>query len=666
MKGVYNRILQLREEINRHDYLYYVLASPEITDREYDSLYTELRELEQANPDLITPDSPTQRVGGEPLEEFENVEHALPMMSLDNTYSKDEVHSFDKRTRKLLKEEHFTYVVEPKIDGVAVSLRYEHGKLVTGATRGNGKIGDNITANIRTIRSIPLRLKGPDSDRSVFEVRGEVFMPKTGFTELNRKREDAGLAPFANPRNAAAGSLKLLDPSTVAARPLDAIMYGTGMVAGQAFPTHCRFLENLKASGIKTVPVYWKCDNIHTVLARLDELQGQRHDFDFEIDGAVIKVNETRLNRKLGATAKNPRSAIAYKYNPEQARTTVTGIRVQVGRTGVLTPVADLEPVTVSGSVVARATLHNEDEITRKDIRIGDSVMVEKAGEIIPAIAKVLREERTGSESVFRMPSNCPACAGPVTRREGEVALRCENLRCPAQLKRRVNHFASREAMDIEGLGASLVEQLVDRRLITDPSDIYSLQMEGLLQLERMGSRSAEKLLGNITESKTREYHRVIFALGIPHVGTRNAQLLAEVFPSIDELISASPDRLEQAPSIGPTVAGSISKFFAHRDNITVIDRLRLAGIRMKRADTPAGSRNLEGIRFVLTGTLPSLSRKEATDRIRDAGGTVSSSVSEKTDYLLAGDKAGSKMQKAQKLGTRILDEAGFIRLLEQ
>ncbi len=666
MNGVYKTILRLREEISRHDYLYYVLASPEITDREYDSLYKELQELEQSNPTLIASDSPTQRVGGEPLEVFENVEHTLPMMSLDNTYSKDEVLSFDKRTRKLLQKEQLTYVVEPKIDGVAVSLRYENGKLVTAATRGNGRVGDNITANIRTIRSIPLQLRGAHSRFPIFEVRGEVFMTKPGFTELNRKREDAGLAPFANPRNAAAGSLKLLDPAMVAARPLDAIIYGAGLIAGQTVPTHSGFLKSLKTAGIKTVPVYWECEDIHTAVKRLEELHALRHDFDFEIDGAVIKVNEASLSRKLGATAKNPRSAIAYKYNPEQARTTVTGIRVQVGRTGVLTPVADLEPVAVSGSVVARATLHNEDEIARKDIRVGDSVLIEKAGEIIPAIVKALREERTGSESVFRMPFRCPVCSGPVRRREGEVALRCENLQCPAQLKRRVNHFASREAMDIEGLGASLVQQLVANRLITDPADIYTLRIQSLLQLERMGSRSAEKLVENIEESKNREYHRVIFALGIPHVGSQNAQLLAAEFPSIDELMSASPDRLEQVPTIGPTVAGSINNFFAHEYNIPVIDKLRSAGVQMKQTRKPSEAHRLEGVRVALTGTLPGLSRKEATERIRNAGGTVSSSVSEKTDYLLAGNKPGSKMEKAKRLGTRILDEAEFIRLLKQ
>ncbi len=666
MKNIHERLRQLREEISRHDYLYYVLASPEIADRDYDSLYSELQKIEQANPALITPDSPTQRVGGQPLEAFEEVEHKLPMMSLDNTYAKDEVLSFDKRTRKLLNGEKPTYIVEPKIDGVAVSIRYEHGKLLTGATRGNGRVGDNVTANIRTIRSIPLQIAGPDSECPVFEVRGEIFMPKSSFAQLNRKREAAGLAAFANPRNAAAGSLKLLDPAMVAARPLDAIMYGTGMVEGRSFPTHCSFLESLKADGIKTVPIYWKCKNIQAVFTRLDELQAQRHDFEFEIDGAVIKVNETNLNLKLGATARNPRSAIAYKYDPEQARTTVTGIRVQVGRTGVLTPVADLDPVKISGSVVSRATLHNEDEIARKDIRVGDSVVVEKAGEIIPSVVKVLLEERTGSESVFRMPPRCPSCAGPVTRREGEVAVRCENLQCPAQLKRRVNYFASSEAMDIEGLGTSLVEQLVETQLISDPADIYALRLESLLKLERMGHKSAEKLLGNIVLSKKREYHRVIFALGIPHVGSQNARLLAESFPSMDELMNATPDQLEQVPTIGPTVAKSINRFFAHPDNIPVIDKLRMAGINMKSTDTPAASLKLEGLRFVLTGTLPAMGRKQAEERIRREGGSVSSSVSEKTDYLLAGDKPGSKMAKAEKLGVRILDEAEFIRLLEK
>jgi DNA ligase (NAD+) len=660
------RAEELRKELQHHDHLYYVLAAPEISDRDYDRLYRELLELERAFPQLVTPDSPTRRVGGKPLTEFGSVTHSVPMMSLDNTYSRQEVTAFHDRTVRILGTSDFTYVVEPKVDGVAVSLRYENGSFVTGATRGNGRMGDDITENLLTIRSLPLRLTGKAAEAPVFETRGEVYMTRNGFAHLNRQRQEEGLAPFANPRNAAAGSLKLLDSSVVKKRPLNAVIYGMGLIEEIKLPTHIALLEELRRASFVVPPLYWECSSIEEALSKLDELHAKRHDFEFEIDGAVIKVNETLFRDRLGATAKNPRSAIAYKYDPEQARTRITGIRVQVGRTGVLTPVADLEPVSVSGSVVSRATLHNEDEILRKDIRIGDMAVIEKAGEIIPAVVKILKDKRSGSEVEFRMPSACPICGCETARREGEVALRCENLQCPAQLKRWVRHFASRDAMDIEGIGDSLVEQLVDRQLIHDPADLFMLSTADLLTLDRMAEKSASKLEASIEESKKRDYWRIIHALGIPHVGSRNAQLLEDSFPSITELMNADSARLEEVATIGPVVARSIEQFFARERSRSVIEKLAAAGLVLERRKEPGqGPQKLKGARFVLTGSLPNLGRKEAAELIRTNGGTVASSVSEKVDYVLAGENPGSKIEKAARLGISVINENTFRQLLQ-
>ncbi len=657
-------IEKLRVELNRHNQLYYIDARPEVSDREYDSLYHRLEELEAAHPDLATPDSPTLRVGGAPLDQFSHVQHAVPMMSLSNTYSRDELVEFDQRVAKLVGAQGQAYILEPKVDGVAVSLRYENGILVTGSTRGDGRVGDDITANLRTIHSVPLRLQ-TEEPPAVLEVRGEVFMPRAGFAAINESRQENGDEPFANPRNAAAGSLKLLDSRQVAQRPLDAVFYAVGECDGVDFASHKDLLAGLSALGIRTPHRYWDCADIEEALAALDLLEGMRHEFAFEIDGAVLKVNDRSLYGALGSTAKSPRWSVAYKYEPERAETVVNDITVQVGRTGVLTPVAELEAVSVAGSVIRRATLHNESEIERKDIRIGDRVLVEKAGEVIPAVVEVLVSARSGDERVFKMPTACPECSEPTTRREGEVAVRCENLQCPAQIKRWVRHFSARGAMDIEGLGDVLVDQLVDSELINGPADLYRLEKEQVAALERMADKSAENLLSGIAASRDREFWRVLFAFGIRHVGQKSAQVLEERFESIDQVAAASQDDLEDIPDIGPIVAASIREFFASEPSLALIASLREAGLNMRRSASfkPSGG-PLAGKTFVLTGALEGCTRDEAGARIRERGGKVSSSVSGKTSYVVAGSDAGSKLAKAEKLGVTVLDEAQLNELL--
>ncbi|MBA4388255.1 MAG: DNA ligase (NAD(+)) LigA [Verrucomicrobia bacterium] len=660
------RILELRETLARHNHLYYVLASPEITDRQYDQLYRELEDLEKEFPSLVTPDSPTRRVGGEPLSEFTQVRHSVPMMSLANTYSRDELTDFDTRLRKLAGPEKFTYILEPKIDGLAVSLRYENGVLAVGSTRGDGKTGDDITANLRTIRSIPLRLRPSGREPAVLEVRGEVYMTRDGFARLNEARQEAGEEPFANPRNAAAGSLKLLDPRTVAQRPLDAIFYAVGEVSGLEFRTHAGMIETLQALGFKTASRSWACADAGDVLRALDELLKLRHTFPFEIDGGVVKVNERFLYDMFGATAKSPRWAVAYKYEPERAETTVRDITVQVGRTGVLTPVAELEPVPVAGSVVSRATLHNEDEIRRKDIRIGDRVIVEKAGEVIPAVVEVKTSARTGREKAFKMPDACPVCGGAVSRRENEVALRCDNLQCAAQIKRWIRHFAARGAMDVEGLGEALIDQLVDNGLVKNPADLYALKLEQIAGLDRMAEKSGQNLLDGVDASRKRDFWRAIFAMGIRHVGAKSAQTLEEHFADIDALMQADEASLTGIRDVGPVVARSIVSFFRQERNVDVINRMKLAGINFKRSSTavrPGG--RFAGRTFVLTGTLSGFTRDEAGRKIRELGGDVSSSVSKKTAYVVAGAEPGSKLDKARQLGVAVLDEEAFVALLK-
>ncbi|MEN8254650.1 MAG: NAD-dependent DNA ligase LigA, partial [Verrucomicrobiota bacterium] len=578
------------------------------------------------------------------------------------TYSKEELVEFDRRIRKLIPEEAFDYILEPKIDGVAISLRYENGELVRAVTRGDGTTGDDTTANIRTIKSIPLRLSDM-MPPAVLEVRGEIYMDTAGFAKLNEKRQEAGQEPFANPRNACAGSLKLLDPREVAKRPLDAIFYATGELEGIAFETHEQMLQTLKNYGLRITPNYWLNQTIEEVLDQLDILENMRHEFPFEMDGGVIKVNERQLYEPLGSTAKSPRWAVAYKYEPEQAETTLHSISIQVGRTGVLTPVAELEPVQLAGTTVKRATLHNEDEIRRKNIKIGDRVIIEKAGEIIPAVVKVLSEKRTGVETEFAMPSVCPVCGGEVEKREGEVALRCTNLQCPAQVKNWIAHYASRGAMDINGLGESLVEQLVDGGLVKNPAELYALKKVEVLGLERMGEKSADNLIKGIGESKARPFEKVLFGLGIRHVGKGAATILANEFKNIDALMAADAEKLETLRDIGPIVGKSVVEYFQNPGTRTVIDQLRSAGVNFEQAET-GGSNELAGLTFVLTGSLETMSREEGGDKIRARGGKVSSSVSKKTSYLVAGASAGSKLAKAEELGVTILNEEQFIALL--
>lgn len=577
-----DQILALRRDIERHTYLYYTKAAPEITDREFDAMLASLEVLEKEHPELSDINSPTQRVGGAPLDAFSQVSHAQPMLSLANTYDRDELAEFDNRVKKLLGGAPYAYVLEPKVDGVAISLTYENGKLTTAVTRGDGRTGDDVTANIRTIRSIPLLLHS-DAPPKHIEIRGEVYMSVSGFNTLNETREQAGLAPFANPRNAAAGSLKLLDASTVAQRPLDAVFYAVGACEGITFETHVALTEQLHAFHMKTFTRQWPCAGMDGLNHALDDLLEHQAEFDYQIDGAVIKVNQVAHYAELGATAKSPRWAISYKYEPEQATTRLKAITIQVGRTGVLTPVAELEPVQVAGTTVSRATLHNEDEIRRKDIRVGDSVIIEKAGEIIPAIVRVLVEQRSGDEQPFHMPNSCPTCGMPAEKREGEVAYRCVNLQCPAQLKNWVRHFAARAAMDIEGLGDVLVDQLVDQNCIRDPSDIYSLQQETLAGLERMGEKSAIRVLDGVATSKCRDMWRLIAGLGIPHVGTKAAQTLESHFASLAELALADVETLEGIDEIGPIMAASIYNFLRDPRIAEMIERLRSQGVNTER-----------------------------------------------------------------------------------
>ncbi len=656
------RIDALRTDIERHNRLYYIDAAPEITDREYDRLLQTLEELEKEFPEFSSANSPTRRVGGAPLARFDSVRHAVPMMSLSNTYSKEELAEFDVRIRKLVPEESFDYILEPKIDGVAISLRYENGELVRAVTRGDGTTGDDVTANVRTIKSIPLRLNDM-MPPAVLEVRGEIYMDTRGFAKLNEQRQDAGLEPFANPRNACAGSLKLLDPREVAGRPLDAIFYATGELDGIDFETHEQMLLTLRNYGLRITPQFWLKDSIAEIIDQLDALEAMRHEFPFEMDGGVIKVNQRRLYDDLGYTAKSPRWAVAYKYEPEQAETLLHAISIQVGRTGVLTPVAELEPVLLAGTTVKRATLHNEDEIRRKDIRIGDRVIIEKAGEIIPAVVKVVTEKRTGDETEFSMPTRCPVCDSEVEKREGEVAVRCTNLQCPAQVKNWLTHFASRGAMDINGLGESLVEQLVDGGLVKTPAELYALQKVEVLGLERMGEKSADNLIKGIEDSKTRPFEKVLFGLGIRHVGKGAASILANEFKTIDALMAADIQTLENIHDIGPIVGKSVVEYFQAPETRAIIDQLRAAGVNFEQA-AAGGSNELEGLTFVLTGSMETMTRDEAGDKIKARGGKVSSSVSKKTSYLVAGEAAGSKLTKAESLGVTILNEEQLIALL--
>lgn len=659
------RAAELRRLIEQHNRRYYQEAAPTISDREYDELYRELAELEKQHPELVAPDSPTQKVGGAPLSAFSQVTHRAPMLSLDNTYSEEEVAEFYARLQRLLPDEKIPVVIEPKVDGVAVSLLYENGRLKYAATRGDGTVGDDITQNVRTIRSVPTILKG-DAPR-VLEIRGEVYMEKRGFAQLNEARIKEGLPPFANPRNSAAGSLKQLDSAITAQRPLGIVLYGTGALEGAELSRHSELFPLLKELGLKTPEHWWIADSIDEVLGAIRELDRIRRDFIYETDGAVVKVDSFKQRQALGFTAKSPRWAIAYKYAAERVETRLHDILIQVGRTGTLTPVAALEPVFVSGSTVARATLHNEDEIKRKDIRIGDVVVIEKAGEVIPAVVSVRADLRSGAEREFQMPASCPECGSVVQKDEGQVAIRCVNAQCPAQVRRRIEHFASRGAMDIEGFGEAMVTQLVSKGLVRDVGDIYSLDAEKLGTLERVGEKTIRNLLDATETSKGRPLWRLIFALGVLHVGVTSSRALASHFRSIDGLMNSSADELQRIPDVGEVVGASIHAFFQEPANRDVIARLEAAGVRMVD-DEPALSADGAASPFaastwVITGTL-SQPRDEIAETIIARGGKVSGSVSKKTSYLLAGEDAGSKLEKAKKLGVRVLDEAEFAKML--
>lgn len=669
---VQERMAGLRRQIAHHDRLYYEQAKPEISDREYDALYRELVDLERAHPELVTPDSPTQKVGGRPQGAFVQVRHLVPMQSLDNTYSAEEIADFVERLRRILPGEEIPFTIEPKVDGVAIALLYERGRLVRAATRGDGTTGDEVTRNIRTIGVIPAKLHGKASAvPEVLEVRGEVYLPKETFARINAERDEQGLPTFANPRNAAAGTLKQLDPNIVAERKLSAVFYGFGEyrpAAGSSLPgTMEEFFGLLQDWGLPVNPRHWRAGDAAGVMAAVTELGAIRRDFPFETDGAVIKADLITQHARLGSTSKAPRWAIAYKYEPEQAKTRLLDITVQVGRSGVLTPVAELEPVFVAGSTVSRATLHNEEEIARKDLRIGDRVLVEKAGDVIPAVVKVLTEERDGSERVFRMPDHCPVCSHPVTRTEGEVAVRCANPGCAAQARRRIEYFAGRSAMDIEGLGEAMVTQLCDAGLVADVADLYSLTADRLLPLERMGEKSVSNLLSAIDASRNQPLWRLLAALGIPHVGVTVARTLAASFGTLDRLAAASEEELLAVEEIGEIMASAIRSWFRDPGVIKLLEKLRAAGLNFGERDpkgsAPAADGPLKGTTWVLTGTL-SIPREEAADLIRAAGGKVSGSVSAKTTYLLAGEEAGSKLEKAQKLGVTTLDEEAFRKLL--
>lgn len=660
-------IEKLREEIRRHEHLYYVLDEPEISDVKFDGLMHRLQELEKEHPELVTPDSPTQRVGGQPTEEFTKVRHSAPMLSLDNTYSVDELRDFDRRVRELSGRDQVPYVAELKLDGLSMALTYENGVLARALTRGDGVTGEDVTQNVKTIRSVPLRI---DSKKlaaighpKTFEVRGEVIMTHKSFRDANEQREKDGQSVFANPRNAAAGTIRQLDPKIVAQRNLDIFLYYLLVNGRPPLKEHWQVLEAIKELGFKVNPYRKLARSFDDLTAYIEEMEPKREKLEYEIDGVVVKVNEIGLWEELGMTAKSPRWAIAYKYPAHQESTIVKDIRPQVGRTGTLTPVADLEPVNVGGVTVSHATLHNMDEIERLGVKIGDTVLIQRAGEVIPQVLKVTKHAPDGRE--FRMPKHCPVCGGDVIRVEGEVAYRCVNTACPAQLKESLLHFSARHAMNINGLGESLVDQLVDKKVVQDVAGLYSLDLEQLAGLERMGKKSAQNVVDEIEKSKTADLARVIYAVGIRFVGERTAQLLAEHFGSMDKFAQATTEELYEVEEIGPKVAQSIVEFFHEKRNRDVIERLRRAGLQFEQKRRRTAGK-LSGLQFVLTGSLPDLSREEATRMIEEAGGRVTGSVSKKTNYVVAGADPGSKLDKAQSLGIEILDEVGLRKLLAQ
>ena len=663
MAKIEKEITDLRGEIERHNELYYQEATPEISDFEFDQLLEKLKQLETEHPELITPDSPTQRVGGK-ADSLKPFVHSVPLMSLDNSYDLDDLKAFTERCERMAEGRKLEYVAELKIDGLSVALHYENGVLVAGATRGDGSRGDDVTPNVRTIKKIPLRLK--KDKPATAEVRGEVFLSRTQFQRINAELEMQGEKTFANARNSASGTLRMLDSAIVASRKLDMFPYDVLKGTQKMFPSHFENFTWLKENGFHVNPNVRLCENYDDLVKFIEEMEPKRDDLDYEIDGVVVKVNSTALQEEFGATTKAPRWAIAYKYPARQATTKLLDIHVQVGRTGALTPVANLDPVLLAGTTVARASLHNEDEIKRLDIKIGDTVLIEKSGEIIPQVLSVVTSKRDGTEREYEFPTKCPECGWDAIRPEGEAVRRCTNPECPAKVMARIGYFASRKAMDIEGLGWVLIEMLVGGGMVKDVADIYKLTVEDIASLERKAEKSAKKLIEQIEASKDRGLQRLLYGIDIRHVGERYAKILARHFRSIDKLAEASVDELVAIHEIGPTVAVSVHEWFRDPLHVDLIDRLRASGVKMEEE---GGGVELDerfaGKTFVLTGTLENFTRDQASKLIEDRGGRVSSSVSKKTDYLLAGSEAGSKLAKAESLGIAILDESQFASMIE-
>jgi DNA ligase (NAD+) len=661
---VRQRVEELRRLIARHDYLYHVLDRPEISDAAYDTLVRELRALESAHPELITPDSPTQRVSGQVSDAFAAVEHSVAMLSLDNALDEAELREFEARLRRALPGTQFAYVCEPKVDGLGVALLYEEGRLVRGATRGDGRFGEDVTPNLRTLKTIPLRLMGRLAECRRLEVRGEVYMSHAAFERLNAELEAQGETPFANPRNAAAGSVRQKDPAVTARRPLDIFVYQLSHAEPFPFATHTEVLDGLREAGFKVNPRARRCADLDEVWRFCQALERERDQLGYDADGVVVKVDSLEQQRRLGSTAHHPRWAVAYKFPARQATTRVLAIDVNVGRTGALTPTARLEPVRIAGATISRATLHNADEIERLDVRVGDTVVVERAGDVIPHIVRVLHDRRPPGAPRFVFPDRCPVCGSTASRPPGEVVVRCTGAACPAQLKEALLHYGARGAMDIEHLGEAVVEQLVDRELVRDFADLYRLTVPQLAQLDRLAEKSATNLVSAIAASRTRGLARVLYALGIRYVGERAARLLAEHFGSIDRLATATVEEIADIHGIGPRIAESVRLFFDQPANQKTVERLREVGVVLEEAEAAGGGpKPLAGKTFVLTGTLATMSRDEAKARIARAGGRVTSAVSRKTDYVVAGAAAGSKLEDARRLGVRVLDEAEFSRL---
>ena len=658
-ENIKTRVNELREKLRKHNYYYFVQDEPQISDREYDKMMQELIELEKEYPELKSEDSPTERVGGEPIDEFEKVEHDVPLLSLDKSFSAEELRDFDQRVKKAINQD-FEYVVELKIDGLSASLIYEKGKLVQGATRGNGEVGEDVTHNLKTVRSIPLNL-GQNID---LEVRGEIYFPKDKFMKLNQQREAEDKSTFANPRNAAAGTLRQLDPKVAANRPLDIFVYDSAYIQGSEFKKHSQRLDYLEELGFKINPERKVLSNIEEVISYCKNWTEKREDLNYEIDGIVVKVNRLDLREVMGSTAKHPRWAIAYKFPAQQKETTIKDIEVTVGRTGALTPTAVLEPILLDGSVVSRANLHNQDELDRKDVRIRDQAIVQKAGDIIPEVVEVLPEKRDGSEEKFILPDHCPVCGAKAVRLEDEAAKRCTGGACPAKLREEILHFVQRDAMNIDGIGPALVDQLLDEKLVEDVADLYYLEQEQLMALERMAEKSSQNVLDALENSKDNSLAQVLYGLGIRYVGSRVAQVLAQNFADIDQIIAAQREKLEAIDEIGPKIAEMIVTYFAEEQNLAIIEKLNEAGVNFE-SEVQEKEATLEGNKFVLTGSLDDFTRKEAKAAITKLGGRVTSSVSGATDYLVVGDNPGSKYDQAQELGTTILDEEDFKEMIK-